>query len=77
MSKFNPPKELSFEGNLSENWERWKKEFKCYLTATESDEKGDDGQDITAFDNNRRESTRRLLYVYIRYGRRRYKVRPL
>ena len=42
MSKFNPPKELSFEGNLSENWERWKKEFKFYLTATESDEKGDD-----------------------------------
>ena len=42
MSKCNPPKELSFEGNLSENWERWKKEFKFYLTATESDEKGDD-----------------------------------
>ena len=42
MSKFNPPKELSFEGNLSENWERWKKEFKFYLTATESDGKGDD-----------------------------------
>ena len=42
MSKFNPPKELSFEGNLSENWERWKKEFKFYLTATESDKKGDD-----------------------------------
>ena len=41
MSKFNPPKELSFEGNLSENWERWKKEFKFYLTATESDEKED------------------------------------
>ena len=42
MNIFNPPKELSFEGNLSENWERWKKEFKFYLTATESDEKGDD-----------------------------------
>ena len=42
MSKFNPPKELSFEGNLSENWERWKKELKFYLTATESDKKGDD-----------------------------------
>ena len=43
MSKlFNPPKELSFEGNLSENWGRWKKEFKFYLIASESDEKGDD-----------------------------------
>ena len=42
MSKFNPPKELRFEGNLSENWERWKKEFKFYLTATESGEKGDE-----------------------------------
>ena len=42
MSKFNAPKELSFEGYLSENWERWKREFKFYLTATESDEKGDD-----------------------------------
>ena len=41
MSKFNPPKELSFEGNLSEKGERWKKELKFYLTATESDEKGD------------------------------------
>ena len=42
MSKFKSPKELNFEGNLSENWERWKKEFKFYLTATESDEKGED-----------------------------------
>ena len=42
MNKFNPPKEPSFEGNLSENWERWKREFKFYLTATESDEKEDD-----------------------------------
>ena len=42
MSKFSPPKELSFEGNLSENWERWKKEFKFYLMATESNDKGED-----------------------------------
>ena len=42
MSKFSPPKELSFEGNLSENWERWKKEFKFYLRATESNNTGED-----------------------------------
>ena len=42
MSKFNPPKEISFEGNLSENWERWKKEFQFYLTATESNDKDED-----------------------------------
>ena len=42
MSKLNPPKELRFDGNLSQNWERWKREFKFYMTATESNEKGED-----------------------------------
>lgn len=42
MSKLNPPKELCFDGNLSQNWERWKKEFQFYMTATESNDKGED-----------------------------------
>ena len=42
MTKFSPPKDLNFEGNLSEIWERWKKEFKLYLTDTESNDKGED-----------------------------------
>lgn len=42
MSRFNPPKELSHEGSLSVEWGRWKKEFKFYLTATESSEKDED-----------------------------------
>ena len=37
--KFSPPKELSFTGNLSENWRKWKRQFQLYLTATESHEK--------------------------------------
>ena len=39
MSKLSPQKELRFDGNLSQNWERWKKEFNFYMTATESNEK--------------------------------------
>ena len=42
MSKLSPPKELRFDGNLSQNWERWKKEFNFYMTATESNEKPED-----------------------------------
>ena len=42
MSKLNPPKELRFDGNLSQNWERWKKEFQFYMTATESNDKDED-----------------------------------
>ena len=39
--KFSPPKKLSFIGNLSENWSKWKREFGFYLTATESTSKPD------------------------------------
>ena len=39
--KFSPPKELSFTGNLSENWSKWKREFGFYPTATESTSKPD------------------------------------
>ena len=39
--KFSLPKELSFPGNLSKNWSRWKKEFGFYITATEAKSKPD------------------------------------
>ena len=39
--KFSPPKEISFSGNLNENWLKWKKEFGFYLTATEANSKPD------------------------------------
>ena len=39
MNKFRPPEPLQFEGNLSEQWDRWKQQFQLYLTATESDDK--------------------------------------
>ena len=39
--KFCPPKELDFTGNLSQSWNKWKKEFELYLTASESHEKSD------------------------------------
>ena len=39
--EFCPPKELNFTGNLSQNWNNWKKEFDFYLTASESHENSD------------------------------------
>ena len=36
MNKFNPPAELILDGNLSERWTTWKREFQLYLTASES-----------------------------------------
>ena len=39
MNKFRPPEPLVFEGNLSEQWDRWKQQFELYLMATESTEK--------------------------------------
>ena len=41
MDKLDPPEPLSFEGNVRENWRRWKQEFELYLAATESDEKSE------------------------------------
>ena len=41
MNKFRPPEPLVFEGNISEQWDRWKQQFLLYITATESDEKPD------------------------------------
>jgi hypothetical protein len=41
MDKFEPPSCLRFEGNLSENWQKWCQELEFYLTATEKDGKSD------------------------------------
>ena len=41
MDKFEPPSCLRFEGNLSENWQKWCQELELYLTATEKDAKSD------------------------------------
>ena len=35
MCRLTPPKLLIVEGNLVENWKRWKQNFTLYLTATE------------------------------------------
>ena len=56
--EFCPPKELDFTGNLSQNWNKWKKEFKLYLTASESHEKSDavkTSRLLTAIGNNARD----------------------
>ena len=42
MNKFNPPAELILDGNLSERWTTWKREFQFYLTASESKNKPDE-----------------------------------
>ena len=41
MDRLLPPKQLLLEGNLVENWKRWKKDFNFYLAATEYDSKAD------------------------------------
>ena len=41
MDKLDPPEPLSFEGNVRENWRRWKQQFELYLVATESDGKSE------------------------------------
>ena len=41
MEGLPPPKPLKLEGNLLENWKRWKKEFNYYLAAIEVDAKND------------------------------------
>ena len=41
MDKLEPPQILSLEGNVRENWRRWRQEFELYLVATESDKKSE------------------------------------
>ena len=41
MDQLKPPSELSFEGNIAENWREWEQGFRLYLTATGIDEKSE------------------------------------
>ena len=41
------PKKLILEGNVSENWRRWRKSFELYMTATEKTEKSEEIQCAT------------------------------
>ena len=41
MSSFKSPNPLMLDGNLSENWKKFKRDFDNYLTATEKDDKPD------------------------------------
>ena len=41
MQQFQPPEPLSFDGNLAENWRRWKQRFEIYMTASGRDAKPD------------------------------------
>ena len=37
MDKINNPEPLYFEGNVAENWRRWKQRFLIFMTATGTD----------------------------------------
>ena len=50
MDSFHQPSALSFHRNTSENWRRFKKQYKIYLTASGS-EKKDDSIKIAIFLN--------------------------
>ena len=41
MDNFHKPSALSFEGNTSENWRRFNKQFQIYLIASGCEEKDD------------------------------------
>ena len=41
MENFEPPNILSSEGNVRENWRRWRQEFELYLVATVSEKKAE------------------------------------
>ena len=47
MDKFNQPEPLSFEGNVAENWRRWKQRFQIFMTATGTDTMGDEVNSAT------------------------------
>lgn len=42
MEMFKPLKPMSFDGNISENWKRWKQLFELYMKASGGSEKGDE-----------------------------------
>ena len=41
MDSFHKPSALSFDGNTSENWRRFKQKYDIYLTASGSEKKED------------------------------------
>ena len=41
MDKPQHPEPLSFQGNLSENWRKWKQRFELYMTASGNNSKSD------------------------------------
>ena len=41
MEYFRPPSFMSFDGNVSENWRKWRQQITLYLSATEKDAKSD------------------------------------
>ena len=40
-SDIPPPGDLSFQGNIAENWKKWQRKFENFLHATEKADKGD------------------------------------
>ena len=42
MDKFQHPEPLSFQGNLSENWRKWKQRFEVYMIASGNSSKSDE-----------------------------------
>ena len=47
MEQFKPPEPLSLDGNLSENWRRWKQRFELYLKVSGVSEKAEKTQAAT------------------------------
>ena len=41
IDAFHKPSVLSFDGNTSENWRRFKQQFDIYITALETEKKDD------------------------------------
>ena len=41
MEKLPAPKPLRLDGNLAENWRRWKQRFELYIIATEANKKSE------------------------------------
>ena len=44
MNQLPPPKPLTFEGNVAENWKRWIQQFRLYLNAPGFDKKPQEQQ---------------------------------
>ena len=42
MEQFQLPEPLSFQGNLAENWRRWKQRFEVYMVASGKNAKSDE-----------------------------------